>query len=188
MESRLDSATVSLISRGTTLRSPLTATRPRPRPSLRWTIIDTSRSAQRLHWVGATEQKDPGKRLESTKRAYASQHAIAHHYGLELTITLRQLARGHVMRLEEEQPSTMPYKLVDDLIYVDGRGHGLPRLCIPPKLKKEVFMAVHDELGHVGFHRACARVNETLYMYKLPRRLRKYLEHCLEWQLRTPYR
>ncbi len=80
-------------------------------------------------------------------------------------------------------PSTLPYKVIDDLIYVDGRGHRLPRLCIPPSLEKDIFKMAHDDLGYVGFYRTYTRIIETLYLYRMYRRLRKYLEHCPECQV-----
>jgi len=72
----------------------------------------------------------------------------------------------------------MLYRLTEDLIYINSRGHRSPRLCIPLSLEKEVFQAVYNELSYISFYRAYARVNEGLYIYRLLRRMRKYLEHC----------
>lgn len=52
------------------------------------------------------------------------------------------------------------------------------RLCVPAANVPLVFQMVHDDLGHLGFHRAYAYLRKGFYIHRLSRLLRKYLEHC----------
>ena len=71
------------------------------------------------------------------------------------------------------------FTLNDGLIY-----HESGRLCIPntKDLEREIFEMAHDNHHHSGFHRACRRITETIYMRHLSRRLRLYIASCLACQ------
>ena len=78
-------------------------------------------------------------------------------------------------------PTGIDFEMRDDLIY-HVRGDKL-RLCIPTSVEKEVFAMAHDSNQHSGYHRTFQRIVDTLYIPKLSRKLRKYVEHCPTCQL-----
>ena len=57
------------------------------------------------------------------------------------------------------------------------------RLCIPLAVEQEVYRLVHDDAAHAGIHRCYNRLAETLYIPRLSRKLRRYIEHCPSCQL-----
>jgi hypothetical protein len=65
----------------------------------------------------------------------------------------------------------------DGLIYHTDKEDGRYRLCIPKSLQGDVFEQAHGVLHH-GFHRVYTRVRQNYYIWKLAKRLRKYLHHC----------
>lgn len=68
----------------------------------------------------------------------------------------------------------------DGLIYYTAGDHF--RLCIP-KVLEDVFQAVHDHNHHAGAHRCFTRVSETLFIPRLLRKIRTYVEHCPACQI-----
>ena len=47
----------------------------------------------------------------------------------------------------------------------------------------KIFRITHDEINHIDFHRCYQRIVETLYFYKLIKRLRVYIRKCHVCQL-----
>ena len=64
-----------------------------------------------------------------------------------------------------------------ELLYHVG-ADGKQRLCIPNALENEIFRLAHDDRNHPGYHRTYEHIAEALYIRKLSRRLRKYVELC----------
>ena len=62
-------------------------------------------------------------------------------------------------------------------IYYVSRGVTL-RLCIPWSLEKKIYIMIHDDHHHCGFHRAYAKVSGSLYIKHLSKKLRRYIKHC----------
>ena len=52
------------------------------------------------------------------------------------------------------------------------------KLCIPWKLKKDIFHLTHDSNHHCEYHRAYVKTVEFVYIRHLSKRLRKYIKHC----------
>ena len=69
----------------------------------------------------------------------------------------------------------------DGLIYYTGEG--AHRLCIPTAAEEEVFRLAHDANAHAGVHRCFSRIADTLYIPRLSRKIRQYIEHCPSCQL-----
>jgi Reverse transcriptase (RNA-dependent DNA polymerase)/RNase H-like domain found in reverse transcriptase/Integrase zinc binding domain len=75
-----------------------------------------------------------------------------------------------------ESENGLKFALRDDLIYYIR--DGATRLCLPESFEKKVFKLAHDDQAHAGHARSMAKLRESLYMAKLSRRMRKYIEHC----------
>ena len=74
------------------------------------------------------------------------------------------------------------FKIFDDLIYyIDINDRD--KLCISKSLKKEIFRQAHDENHHAEAHRCHNRISETLFILKLLKKLRVYIEHCSSCQI-----
>ena len=72
------------------------------------------------------------------------------------------------------------FEIDDELIYhIDERRH----LCISAACEQKVFRMTHDENQHSGRHRCYQRIVDTLYVFRLSRKLRLYIEHCSSCQL-----
>ena len=71
--------------------------------------------------------------------------------------------------------TSLNFELVDDeLIYhVDESRR---RLDISAAIEQEMFRIAHDEIHHVDIHRCYARIVDILYVSRLFRKLRKYIE------------
>jgi hypothetical protein len=74
------------------------------------------------------------------------------------------------------------------LIYYEDPSDFRQRLCIPKNLEKEISRMAHDEHGHADFHRAYDRIRTSLYLYKLAKRLRTYIEHYPEYRTHQIFR
>ena len=57
------------------------------------------------------------------------------------------------------------------------------RSCIFKSIEKEVFQLAHDENQHAEIHRSYERISSILYISRLSRKLRRYIEHCFSCQL-----
>ncbi|SLM34971.1 transposon tf2-1 polyprotein [Lasallia pustulata] len=95
---------------------------------------------------------------------------------------LRKHAESQKKEKEPEPPKNIQFRLIEGLVYyqeLDGRR----RLCIPKSLEKKVFELAHDDNHHCGFHRAYDAVTSNLYLRKLSKRLKRYIDHCYSCQL-----
>lgn len=54
------------------------------------------------------------------------------------------------------------------------------RLCVPKDLQKDVLALVHDDMGHMGYHRFFDHLNCCYYFPKLQHLLKAYIKHCPE--------
>ena len=69
----------------------------------------------------------------------------------------------------------------NDIIYhvdLDTR-----RSCISVAVKREIFRLAHDENQHSGVHRCYDRIASTMYILRLSRKIRRYIEYCSICQL-----
>jgi hypothetical protein len=66
----------------------------------------------------------------------------------------------------------------DDLIYYENPLDFCQYLCIPKNLERKIFWIIHDKRDHINFHRAYDRIRASLYLYRLVKRLRMYIEYC----------
>jgi hypothetical protein len=76
----------------------------------------------------------------------------------------------------------------DNLIYYENPSNSRQRLYIPKNLEKKIFRMIHDECGHTDFHRAYDCIRASLYLYKLVKRLRTYIEHCPKYRTHQTFR
>ena len=81
-------------------------------------------------------------------------------------------------KLDNDNATKLPYKLVDDLLYFDDEERGL-RLCIlSHEIEKEVFQLAYDEMGHPGYARTHERLTESVYIYNMATKLHEFIRHC----------
>ncbi len=52
------------------------------------------------------------------------------------------------------------------------------KLCISWNMKKNIYHMTHDDNHHCDFHRAYARIFESLYIRHMFKKLRRYIHHC----------
>ena len=72
------------------------------------------------------------------------------------------------------------FEINDELIYhVDERR----RLCISAACEQKIFRMTHDENQHSDRHRCYQKIIDILYVFRLNRKLRLYIEHCSSCQL-----
>ena len=57
------------------------------------------------------------------------------------------------------------------------------RSCISVAMKREIFRLAHDENQHSEIHRCYDRIINTMYIFRLSRKIRRYIEHCSTCQL-----
>ena len=86
-------------------------------------------------------------------------------------------------RVGEKSPANIQFRLSSEgLIYFEEL-NGNSRLCVLKALEKKIFEVAHDGNHHCGFHRTYESIASTLYMRKLSRRLKRYIDHCRLCQL-----
>ena len=72
------------------------------------------------------------------------------------------------------------FEIKNEFIYhVDERR----RLCIFVACEQKIFRMTHDENQHSDRHRCYQRIIDTLYVFRLSRKLRLYIEYCSSCQL-----
>jgi hypothetical protein len=71
----------------------------------------------------------------------------------------------------------MNFSLRNDLIYYSSE-EKTSKLCVSWSLKKNIYEMTHDNNHHCEFHRAYARIFESLYIRHMIKRLRRYIHHC----------
>lgn len=68
------------------------------------------------------------------------------------------------------------FELNNDFIYyVDEETR---RLCLFIAVEEKIFRLFHDENAHVDIHRNFDRIADTFYIFRLNRKIRRYIEHC----------
>jgi hypothetical protein len=77
----------------------------------------------------------------------------------------------------QDTSDDMDFILRDHLLYYASEGK-TSRLCISWSKKKDIYEMTHDNNHHCGFHRAYARIFESLYIRHMFKRLRRYIHHC----------
>ncbi len=71
----------------------------------------------------------------------------------------------------------MNFTLKNDLIYYELENKS-EKLCISWSMKKDVYKMTHNDNHHCEFHKAYARIAESLYIRHMNKRLRRYIQHC----------
>jgi hypothetical protein len=71
----------------------------------------------------------------------------------------------------------------DDLIYYEDSSDFRRRLYISKNLEKKIFQIIYDERNHIDFYRAYDRIRASLYLHKLAKRFRTYIEYCSEYRI-----
>ena len=59
----------------------------------------------------------------------------------------------------------------------------ISRSCISSVIKKKIFQLTHNENQHAEIHKNYERIADILYISRLSRKLRRYIEHCFNCQL-----
>jgi hypothetical protein len=71
----------------------------------------------------------------------------------------------------------------DDLIYYENSSDSRQRLCISKNLEKEIFRIIYDERDYTDFYRVYDRIQVSLYLYKLAKRFRIYIEYYPKYRI-----
>jgi hypothetical protein len=71
----------------------------------------------------------------------------------------------------------------DDLIYYENYSDFRQYLCIPKNLEKKIFRMIYDERDYIDFYRVYDRIRVSLYLYRLIKRFRIYIEYCPEYRI-----
>ena len=71
--------------------------------------------------------------------------------------------------------------LKNDIIY--HVNNTIRRSCIFNSIKREIFRFAHDDNHHFEIHRCYERIFDTLYISRLFKKIKKYVEHCFNCQL-----
>lgn len=88
--------------------------------------------------------------------------------------------------IEDDEPvkTGIDFELHGGLIYHKENR----RLCIPVTLEQEIFKLAHDQNQHSGATRCFHRIRETIFIPRLSRKLRVYIDHCPQCQLNQTVR
>jgi hypothetical protein len=65
----------------------------------------------------------------------------------------------------------------NNLIYYENSSDFRQYLCSPKNLEKKIFRIIYNKRNHINFHRAYDRIRISLYLYKLIKRFRTYIEY-----------
>ncbi len=66
--------------------------------------------------------------------------------------------------------------LINDLIYYVKNNK--TRLCIFRNIKSTMIRATHNDCFHASYYRVYVKLSDTIYIYKLSRKLIIYIRHC----------
>lgn len=72
------------------------------------------------------------------------------------------------------------FKMREELIYHIELGTSKERLCILKSLMSEVFKLAHNDVFHMGYHRAYNAIAKGLYIKRLAHHLKQYIAFCPE--------
>ena len=64
----------------------------------------------------------------------------------------------------------------DDLIYYIE--NDIRRLCIFNSIKIKIFRLIHDVNAYADVHRSFNKILNTLYIFRLFKKIRRYVKHC----------
>ena len=92
-------------------------------------------------------------------------------------------------RMENEQANQfsprshidIDFKILDDFVYHIANGKN--RLCIFEVQKQKVFRMIYDDNHHADSYRCYQKISDTLYIFRLSRKLRTYIDHCFFCQI-----
>jgi hypothetical protein len=59
---------------------------------------------------------------------------------------------------------------------------------ISKNFKKEIFRIIYDECDYINFYRVYDRIRASLYLYKLIKYFRMYIEHYLKYRIYQIFR
>ena len=57
------------------------------------------------------------------------------------------------------------------------------RLCVSASVEKKIFNLAHDQNQHSGTTRCFHRIKESIFIFRLSKKLRTYIDHCFQCQL-----
>ena len=100
----------------------------------------------------------------------------------KLKSMLKQLKKRIEKKTTSKKSSNIDinFTLKNNLIYhvKDNK-----RLCISASCERAVFELTHDENNHAEYHRIYRQLIITIFMFKLSKKIRQYVKHCLSCQL-----
>jgi hypothetical protein len=76
----------------------------------------------------------------------------------------------------------------DSLIYYKNFSDFRQCLYISKNLKKKIFRMIYDERDYINFYRVYDRIRISLYLYKLIKRLRTYIEYYPKYRIYQIFR
>ena len=86
-------------------------------------------------------------------------------------------------QVEKKSPANIQFWLSSEELIYFKKLNSNSWLCMLKALKKKIFEVAHDENYHCRFHWIYKSIASTLYMYKLSRWLKHYINHCCLCQL-----
>ena len=69
----------------------------------------------------------------------------------------------------------------DDLIYYIE--NDIRRLCIFNSIEIKIFRLIHDVNAYADVHRSFNKITNTLYIFRLFKKIRRYVKHCFSCQM-----
>ena len=83
----------------------------------------------------------------------------------------------HILNISLEQQANIEFELDEKLLYKINKNRR--RLVILISIEQEMFRLAHDETQHSSIYRYYAHIVDILYISRLFKKLRQYVEHCL---------
>ena len=80
---------------------------------------------------------------------------------------------------ENDTKNKIDFEFHNDLIYHRNR----KRFCISFNFEKKNFELAYNSNQHFDAHRCFQRINNTLFILKLFKKIRIYINHCFDCQL-----
>ena len=102
---------------------------------------------------------------------------------------LQILNKRKISKITEKKIRTdVNFDFTDDLIYYikdnnSQRSSESSRLVISSNCEREIFAMTHDDCSHLEHHRAYLKLIDSMYISRLSRKLRQYIQHCSSCQL-----
>ena len=57
------------------------------------------------------------------------------------------------------------------------------KLCISTACEKKIFKLTHDRNNHASHNKVYTRLMKSIYIFRLSRKIREYIKHCLTCEL-----